>query len=54
MLSEYVNPSLYDPVSGWVVWTVCAIIAPLLCAPMILGLPFLSFNEIVVDAALLL
>lgn len=51
-LTEYVKLKLYDPVSNWGARTVRAIIAPSLCSPIILGLPFLPFNEIVVDASL--
>lgn len=51
-LSEYVNLSLYCPFSGWAARTVRAIIAPSLCAPIILGLPFIVFNNVVVDAGL--
>lgn len=42
----YMIPSTY-----WSSKTVCAIIAPGLCVPMILGLPFLSHNNIVVNAS---
>lgn len=51
-LSEFVNLRLYCPVSSWAARTVRAIIAPLLCAPIILGLPFIVFNNVVVDAGL--
>lgn len=51
-LSEFVNLRLYCPVSGWSARTVRAIIAPSLCAPIILGLPFIAFNDIVIDAGL--
>lgn len=36
MLTEYVKLKLYDPVSGWAARTVCAIVAPSLCSPIIL------------------
>jgi Reverse transcriptase (RNA-dependent DNA polymerase)/Aspartyl protease len=49
--SEYVKLQLHDPSSLWSSKSVRAIIAPSLCAPMILGLPFLSHNNIVVDAS---
>jgi hypothetical protein len=49
--SEYVKVKLHDPSSFWSSKSVRAIIAPGLCAPMILGLPFLVHNNIVVDAA---
>ena len=50
--SEYVKIKLHDPSSYWSSKSVCAIIAPSLCAPMILGLPFLVHNDIVVDASM--
>ena len=49
--SEYMKLQLHDPDSYWTSKSVCAIIAPGLCAPMILGLPFLMHNDIVVDAS---
>jgi hypothetical protein len=51
-LSEYVKLKLYDPVGNWTSKTVRALIAPSLCACVILGLPFLSHNNIVIDHAL--
>jgi len=51
-LSEYVKLQLYDPVGNWTSKTVRALIAPSLCAPVILGLPFLAHNNIVIDHAL--
>lgn len=51
-LTEYVKLKLYCPVSGWAARTVRAIIAPLLCAPIILGLPWIGFNDILVDVSL--
>ncbi|KAL6310447.1 hypothetical protein BKA93DRAFT_820868 [Sparassis latifolia] len=48
-LSEYIRLSLHDPSSHWSARTVHAIIAPGLCSPVILGLPFLSHNCIVID-----
>jgi hypothetical protein len=48
-LTEYVKLQLYDPNCWWSSKTVRAIIAPGLCSPVILGLPFLSHNRIVVD-----
>jgi hypothetical protein len=51
-LSEYVKLKLYDPVGNWAAKTVHAIIAPSLCTPVILGLPFLMHNKIVVDCEL--
>jgi hypothetical protein len=49
--SKYVKLQLHDPSSYWSSKTACAIIAPGLCSPMILGLPFLSHNNIVVNAS---
>jgi hypothetical protein len=49
--SENVKLQLHDLSSYWSSTTVCAIIAPGLCSPMILGLPFLSHNDIVVNAS---
>jgi hypothetical protein len=51
-LSKYVKHQLYDPVGNWTSKTVRAIITPSLCAPVILGLPFLAHNNIVIDHAL--
>ena len=51
-LTEWVKIQLYDPTSGWTSSSVRAVIAPNLCSPIILGLPFLSHNKIVVDAEL--
>jgi hypothetical protein len=50
-LTEWAKLSLYDPVSGWQAKTVQAMIAPGLCSPIILGLPFLSHNELVTNHA---
>jgi hypothetical protein len=50
-LSEWVKLKLYDPLGGWKSKTVCAMIAPSLCVPVILGGPFLAHNNIVVDHA---
>lgn len=49
--SEYMKLQLHDPDSYWTSKLVRTIIAPGLCAPMILGLPFLTHNDIVVDAS---
>jgi hypothetical protein len=49
--SEYVKLQLHDPSSYWSSKTARAIVAPGLCSPMILGLPFLSHNNIVVNAS---
>jgi hypothetical protein len=50
-LPNYVKLSLHDPHSSWVSKPVCAIVAPNLCMPIILGLPFLLHNNIVIDHA---
>jgi hypothetical protein len=50
-LTEYVKIHVYDPTSNWRSKTIRAVIAPHLCAPLILGLPFLTNNCIVVDHA---
>jgi hypothetical protein len=50
-LKEWVKLSLYDVSGQWTSKTVRAVIAPSLCAPVILGLPFLSHNNIVIDHA---
>ena len=49
VLREYVKLKLYDPLNYWRSRTVWAIITPTLCAPVILGLPFLVYNHIVID-----
>lgn len=51
-LTEWTKIQLYDPTSGWSSCSVRAVVAPNLCSPLILGLPFLSHNKIVVDAEL--
>lgn len=48
-LSEFIKLSLTLLDSQWTSQTVKAIIAPGLCAPVILGLPFLQHNSIVTD-----
>jgi hypothetical protein len=48
-MSEWVKLQLYDPLGGWQSKTIRAVIAPSLCSPVILGLPFLSHNKIIVD-----
>lgn len=49
--SKYVKIKLHDPSLYWSSKSVRTIIAPGLCAPMILGLPFLTHNDIIVDAS---
>ena len=51
LLYEWVKLRLYDPSSFWTSKTVRAVIAPSLCAPVILGTPFLQHNNIVIDHA---
>lgn len=51
MLKEWVKLCMYDPTGSWTSKTVCAVIAPSLCAPVILGLLFLAHNNIVIDHA---
>jgi hypothetical protein len=48
-LTEWVKLKLHDPSSFYSAWTVHAIIAPALCVPVLLGLPFLVHNHIVID-----
>jgi hypothetical protein len=50
-LNEWVKLSLYDVSSLWTSKTVHAVITPSLCVPVILGLPFLSHNNIMIDHA---
>jgi hypothetical protein len=51
ILTDWVKLRLYDPSGLWTARTVHAVIAPSLCAPVILGMPFLSHNHIIVDVA---
>ena len=46
---EFVNLQLYDASGHYVSKTVHAVISPSLCAPILLGLPFLKHNDIVID-----
>ena len=50
-LLEWVKLKLYDPSCAWAAKTVHAVISPSLCAPVILGIPFLAHNNIVIDHA---
>jgi hypothetical protein len=50
-LHEWVPLRLEDPSGLWKAWTVKAIVTLSLCAPVILGLPFLAHNHIVIDHA---
>jgi hypothetical protein len=49
VLHDWVKLKLRDPSSFWTAKSVRAIVAPGLCAPVILGLPFLAHNNIVMD-----
>lgn len=49
VLTEWVKLKLSDPSNFWTSRTVRTIVTPGLCAPVILGLPFLAHNKIVVD-----
>ena len=48
-MSQWVKLQLSDPSGGWKLKAIRAVIAPSLCSPVILGLPFLSHNKIGVD-----
>lgn len=50
-LTHWVKLKLHDPSNFWSACTVRAIVTPGLCAPIVLGLPFLVHNNIVVDHA---
>ncbi|KAJ3784436.1 hypothetical protein GGU10DRAFT_388286 [Lentinula aff. detonsa] len=47
--TEYCKLVLEDPEFSWRSRSVRALIVPSLCSPMILGLPFLTFNNLVMD-----
>ena len=49
ILSEWIKLRLYNPSGLWTSKTVHAVIAPSLCVPVLLGLPFLAHNKIVID-----
>ncbi|GLB45211.1 putative retrotransposable element tf2 155 kda protein type 1-like [Lyophyllum shimeji] len=51
ILSEYCKVSLTSLNQAWTSDTVRALIAPNLCASLILGLPFLTHNHLVIDHA---
>jgi len=51
LLSHYVKLSVTSTDNAWTSKTVHALIAPGLCMPLILGLPFLIHNDIVTDHA---
>jgi hypothetical protein len=48
-LTEWVKLHMYDTTGYWHSKTVCTIIAPSLCVPVLLGLPFLTHNNIVIN-----
>jgi hypothetical protein len=48
-LFEWVKLKLYDPSGAWTSKTLRAVIAPSLCANVILGGPFLAHNNIMID-----
>ncbi|KAF8228776.1 hypothetical protein L208DRAFT_224547 [Tricholoma matsutake] len=50
LLNHWVKLKLHDQRNLYSARTVRTLIAPNLCHPVILGLPFLSHNHIVVDA----
>ena len=49
VLWEYMKLKLYDPSNYWQSQTVHVLITQILCAPVLLGLPFLVHNNIVID-----
>ncbi|KIO09532.1 hypothetical protein M404DRAFT_22030 [Pisolithus tinctorius Marx 270] len=51
-LENYVTLSCLSPDSCFRLRSVCAIIAPRLCTPLLLGLPFLSHNNFIINHAL--
>ena len=48
--THFIKLKLYDSSGTYIAKTVCAVISPTLCAPVLLGLPFLKHNNIVIDA----
>lgn len=48
-LHEYVKITPFAPDSSYVLPTIKAVVTPLLCVLLLLGLPFLSVNHIVAD-----
>jgi hypothetical protein len=50
VLKQWVKLYLHDLSLQWHAKPVRAMVAPNLCSPLILGLPFLSHNNIVIDA----
>ena len=47
--THFVKLKLYDSSGTYIAKTVRAVISPTLCAPVLLGLPFLKHNNIVID-----
>jgi len=50
-LYNYVHLQLHSMNNEWSSKTICMLIAPNLCTSILLGLPFLSHNNIVIDHA---
>ena len=50
-LHKFVKLTLYDTSGEYWAKNVCAVVTLNLCCPVLLGLPFLSHNNIVVDHA---
>jgi hypothetical protein len=50
-LTEWVKLKVSDPSHLWTTRSVCTIVVPTLCSPILLGLPFLVRNNIVIDHA---
>ena len=46
---NFVKLKLYDYSGAYIAKTVWAVISPTLCAPVLLGLPFLKHNSIIID-----
>ena len=46
---EWVPIAVISLDQSWTLCTICAIIAPNLSIPLLLGSPFLSFNSLVID-----
>ena len=51
-LTKYVKIKPYSSDSAWTSMTVKAVIAPGLCVPLLLSIPFLESNHIVIDCNL--
>ena len=46
---DFINLKQYDYSGAYIAKTVCAVISPTLCAPVLLGLPFLKHDSIIID-----